>query len=61
MYKKWKGKELRCLLEAEYAKQKAWNMNRTQEIATKLGLTYTQVYKWKWDRDRTNQKKVSSP
>jgi len=54
MYKKWKGKELRELLEAEYALEQSWSMDHTKEIACKLGLSYTQVYKWKWDRDRAD-------
>ena len=37
-----------------YLKDQDWSQARVSEIAEKLGLGRTKVYKWHWDRKKKN-------
>ena len=45
-----KGKEQLALLEEEYKKNSQWNRAYMQQLAKKLGFSFSQVYKWHWDQ-----------
>ena len=38
------------VLEQEYQRDANWDTEKIAEIADRLGLNRTKVYKWSWDR-----------
>ena len=40
------------MLEQEYQRQPEWDTERTQAIATMLGMKRLKVYKWHYDRKK---------
>ena len=41
-----------CVLETEYRRTANWSTAMIGQLALRLGLTHTKVYKWNWDRKR---------
>lgn len=42
--------EQKAILEAEYLKDPEWTTPRITQIARRLQLNRTKIYKWHWDR-----------
>ena len=42
--------EQKAVLEAEYLKDPEWTTPRITQIARRLQLNRTKIYKWHWDR-----------
>ena len=42
--------EQQQILELEYQKQQNWGTEKIKELANRLNLGRTKVYKWNWDR-----------
>ena len=43
------------VLEQEYQQDANWDTEKIAEIAERLGLNRTKVYKWSWDRRKKDE------
>ena len=43
-------------LEAEFAKDANWNKRKYIELSHRFELSYTKLYKWRWNRIKTGPK-----
>jgi transposase-like protein len=47
-------------LRAELKKEFLWSREKIEEVAQRLNMNETQVYKWWWDQTRKRQKLMSN-
>jgi transposase-like protein len=47
-------------LRGELKKEFLWSREKIEEVAKKLNMNETQVYKWWWDQTRKRQKLMSN-
>ncbi len=52
-----KNKEQTKVLDVEFDKNPIWSKAKMRELADKLGLKESQIYKWHWDRTQTVNKR----
>ena len=52
MTKKRVSKQAKQVLENEYKKNPTWSKQLVNQLAAKLDLDRTKVYKWNWDRKK---------
>jgi uncharacterized protein YjcR len=52
-----KNRDQTFLLDEEFDRNPNWSKAKMSEIANKLGLKDSQVYKWHWDRSQTVHKR----
>ena len=48
-----KNKDQATTLDEEFDKNPLWSKEKMRELAARLGLKDSQVYKWHWDRSQT--------
>lgn len=44
------------VLELEYTKDPQWDKTKMMKLSKKVGLTFSQVYKWHWDKIKLQSK-----
>ena len=47
------------MLRAEYQRNPNWSKNRIKELAARLNLNRTKVYKWNWDQRNKMREQLS--
>mmetsp|Transcript_19880 Transcript_19880/g.23042 ORF Transcript_19880/g.23042 Transcript_19880/m.23042 type:complete len:98 (-) Transcript_19880:76-369(-) len=53
-----KSKKQINVLTEEFAKEPNWSYEFMKDLAVKLGISYTKVYKWHWDKISHNGKRL---